>query len=163
MCVYAVSWAIIYYYHVVDNFNCQQESLSQPVSWEAEVSEKAEVVLQTTKPFKSPENSRLVTSPSHSTQFAEGQHMTSIESKYQQFAELLAATRVSIQTVTKFIYASVGCIPAWHYRISQLLSPIVDVILNAEDVFAVENIVNMLRAIVVEVSKALVCLCVKLL
>jgi len=159
ICVYAVSCAILHYY-VVDSFNCQQESLSQLVSQEEGVNEKTEVVLQTTKPLKSPENSSLVTSPSHSyypTQFVEGQHMTS---KYQQFAEMLAAARVSIQTVTKFIYASVGCIPTWHYRISQLLSPIVDVILNAEDVFAVENIVDMLRAIVVEVWKALVCLCV---
>ena len=71
--------------------------------------------------------------------------MMPAESQYQQFSEMLRAKGVTAEAFMKFIQCSVECISTWNLCITELLSSIVFVINNAERVFEVENILQILQ------------------
>ena len=83
--------------------------------------------------------------------------MTSLESQIQRFSEILAAKGVSMDSIIKFIRTSAGCIPRWHYHISELLSSIVVVTDNALQVFEVENICKAFPTVIQLVLMMQVC------
>ena len=120
------------------------------------------MISQITRPINtSSENSELVTFASqspHSTRHAEDQQMISVSSQYQQFSETLAAQGITGDIIMKFIQTSVGCILLWHYCISEMLSSIVVVVNNAEEVFKIanNNYDELLQAMIGQVSVMLV-------
>ena len=151
------------YYHLVGISNNQvnpEECLTQLAIEEEGVRERTEMVLKVSGPVGLPKMSELVTFSScsyYSTHLAEDQHMTSVESQYQRFSEILAAKGVSLETIIEFVYATVGNIPTWESHIAELLSSIVVVINNAEDVLAIGNICKCLPGIIQEALQLMVC------
>ena len=154
---------IIVYHHIVDTSNHQPYYQGQEYSSVLAIQEEGargtkEKVLQAPKRFSLPEKSELVTScshPYHTAYHVEDQHVTLTQ--YQQFSEILAAKGVSEETIMKFIYTGARYVPILHYRISELLSPIVVVIDNAGRVFEMENIWKGLPAVIEQVLMMLVC------
>ena len=71
--------------------------------------------------------------------------MMPAESQYQQLSKMLRTEGVTTEAFVKFIQCSVDCISTWNLYITKLLSSIVFVINNAERVFEVENILQMLQ------------------
>ena len=145
---------------IYNNQGNPEEYLTQLVSEEEGAREKTEMVLEVSGPFKLPKRSELVTFSScsyYSTHHAEDQHMTSMETQYQRFSKILAAKGVSVETIMQFVYATVGNIPMWESHIAELLSSIVVVINNAEDVLAIRNICKWLPEIIQQALKLPVC------
>ena len=79
---------------------------------------------------------------------AEDQEMIS---QYQKFSEMLAAKGIAGETITKFIETSAGCVSLWHHCISEMLSSIVVVINNAEEVLTMANTNELLQTIIGQV------------
>ena len=107
----------------------------------------------------SSENSELVTFTSHSPHsphHAEDQQMTPVSSQYQKFSEMLAAKGIARETIIKFIQTCAGCVLLWHYCISEMLSSIVVVVNNAEEVFKLTNTNELLPAVIGQVSVMMV-------
>ena len=69
-----------------------------------------------------------------------------------------ASKGIAAETIMKFIQASVECISqcVCHYYITKLLSYIVEVVINAEEVFAITNTNELLQAIIGQVLVMLV-------
>ena len=154
------------YYHLVDVFNNQvnsQEHLThhgQLASEEEGARERAEMVLDVFGPARLPKKSALVTFSScsyYSAHLTEDQDMTSMESQYQRFSEILTAKGVSVETIMQFVYTTAGYIPTWESHIAELLSSIVVVINNAEEVLAIGNICKWLPEIIQQALKLMVC------
>ena len=154
------------YYHLVDISNDQVNSEEylihhgQPASEEEGTRERAEIVLDVFRPARLPKKSALVTFSScsyYSAHLAEDQDMTSMNFQYQRFSEILTAKGVSVETIMQFVYTTAGYIPTWEFHIAELLSSIVVVINNAEDVLAIGNICKWLPEIIQEALKLMVC------
>lgn len=115
--------------------------------------EKAERVLRVPRQFNVPINSALITLSSYLMHLADNQCMIPVNSQCWQFFKMLATKGVTVQTLIKFLHTGVGCV---HYNISEVLSSIVVVTDNTEDVFRFENIYEMLSMIIGEALKMLV-------
>ena len=80
--------------------------------------------------------------------------MISVEySQYQQFAKILAAKYVSVETILEFVDAIAA---TWKSHIAELLSSIFVVINNAEDVLAIGYICKWLPEIIQQALKLMV-------
>ena len=98
---------------------------------------------QITRPITS-ENSELVTFSSHSHHSMyivenAGKHnisqtSTSVEPQHQQFLKMLAAKGIAAETIMKFTVLNV-----WNHYICKLLSSIVTVVNNADQVLRIHN------------------------
>ena len=119
------------------------------------------MVLQSPELFKLPERSELVTvssHPYHTAYHVEDQHVTSVETQYQQFSKTLATKGISVEAIMKFIHISAGHVPILYNCITDLLSPIVVVTDEAEQVFKTENICKCLPTVIELVLMMLVCM-----
>ena len=134
-----------------------QRYLPQLPNQEERTSGRAESVLPVSRSFKLPENSELVTFSSCSAHLGEDQHMTSVISHFQQVSKILTAKGISADTIVKLCQAIVGYIPLLQSCIIEVLTSIVGVINDAEDVLAIGNICRMLPLFIEQVSKMLVC------
>ena len=152
-------------YDLVDISNNQvdsQEYLTfhgQLASEEEGARERAEMVSDVYGPARLPKKAELVTFSSclyHSEDLVEDQDMTSMESQYQRFSKILTAKGVSVETIMQFVYTTVGYIPTWEWYIAELLSSIVVVINNAEDVLAIGNIYTWMPKIIQQALKLMV-------
>ena len=116
---------------------------------QSEKEEKQVMTSQITRPFPLSENSELVTynllNSTHVTRTIEDHHMTSDESQYQQFSEMLRAKGVTAEALVKFIQCSVWFIQTWNLCITELLSSIIFAVNNAERIFEIENAFQMLQ------------------
>lgn len=82
--------------------------------------------------------------------------MMSVSSQYKKFSEMLTAEGIAGETIKKFIQTTVGCVSLWHYCIGEMLSSIVVVVNNAEEVFKIANTNELLQAIIGQVSVMMV-------
>ena len=108
-----------------------------------------ELVLKVADILKSSDKSVLVTGLRHFTYFTGNPHTPAIS----QSQQLVRAP----QAVIKFANAIFGCVSVGHYGISELLSPIIGAINNAESVLVVANIIDNLRTFIVQVLRMSVC------
>ena len=115
-----------------------------------------ELAIKVARIFELPDKSALVTGLSYFTYFTGNQHTPAI-CQTQQLVRIPTAGNIPVQTIIKVAFASVGCVSVWHYRICELLAPIVDVINDAERVLVIENIVHNLRTFIVQVVRMSVC------
>ena len=69
-------------------------------------------------------------------------HHIQVITQSQQLVRMINAGTIPIHVIMELFHIIVGHIIKEHHSISELLSPIVDVVNNAEDVLVIENINN---------------------
>lgn len=77
--------------------------------------------------------------------------------EHQQLARMIAAGNIPPHVIVQLFHAIVGHMVGVHHFVSELLSPIVDVVNNAEELLIIKNINNTLRRFIVEVLRMSVC------
>ena len=114
-----------------------------------------ELAMQHTRQSKLPEKSALVTGLKclHLTE----DHHAQVKSHCQELVRMFNAGEISVQAFVKLVAVSIGCVSMWHYYLSELLSPIVDVVNDAEEVLLIRSIINTLRAFILQVVRMPVC------
>ena len=114
-----------------------------------------ELVMQVTRNPTLPAKSLIVTGL-NCMYFTEDHH-TQVKSQCQQLARMIAAGNIPPHVIIELFHAIVGHIVGVHHCISELLSPIVDVVNNVEELLIIKNINNTLRRFIVEVLGMSVC------
>ena len=78
-------------------------------------------------------------------------------SQNQQLIRILNARNIPVKAVMHLINFVVGYVPVCHYRISELLSSMIDVIDSTRRVLAVGEIIQNLCAFIVHIIRMSVC------
>ena len=84
-------------------------------------------------------------------------HRTQVMTQCQQLVTMINAETIPMRVIMELFHIIVGHIMREHHYISELLSPIVDVVNNVEDLLVIKNINNTLCRFIVEVLRMSVC------
>ena len=84
-------------------------------------------------------------------------HHIQVITQSQQLVTMINAGTVPMHVIMELFHIIVRHIIKEHHYISELLSPIVDVVNNAEDLLVIKNINNTLCRFIVEVLRMSVC------